>query len=217
MTNQAVEGQPGLTPQTPPAPQVAAAPAPAPADAPGQHAQPTIKVGDKVFAADDVTGILNAKTGLEAENKAIKAKLDAFETAQLSEKERLEKQIKETNEENAKLKRENLDTKVGQALRDKGIAINPKLLNLGVTDESQIETAVQNLIKENPALVSKSPGATTFPPGTVPPAAAPPSADVESEIKRKFETAKTTAEFAQADKELAAMRGTTARKEDRII
>lgn len=178
-----------------------------PGDAPGKNAQPTIKVGDKVFAADDVTGILNAKTGLEAENKAIKAKLEAYETEKLSEKEKLEKQIKAKDEENATLKQAMLNTKVGSALAAKGVTIKPELLNLNVTDESQIENAVQKLISENPGLVTK-PGQQFIPPGHAAPPGNPPGAtDKEAELMERYSRAVSKEDLAAIDKEYYELRG----------
>lgn len=175
----------------------------------GNNGQPsTIKVGDKEFRAEDVLGILNAKAGLEAEKAELKKKLDSFETEKLSEKEKLEKSNKELAEENARMKRSVLDSKIAHALAAKGVTLNPALLNLGITDESQIETAVQNLINENPALAGKAAaGAQAAPPGSAPPAGSPPGGDIEKELESAFANATTMAEFKEAEKKLYAARG----------
>lgn len=183
-------------------------PAAPPREPAGDKGQPsTIKVGDKEFRAEDVLGILNAKAGLEAEKADLKKKLDAFESEKLSEKEKLEKVNRELAEENARMKRSVLDSKVAQALAAKGVALNPALLNLGITDESQIETAVQNLIKENPALLHKGAGQPPGPPGTAPPSDPPPGGDIEKDLEQAFSRATSLKEYKEIEARLYALRG----------
>lgn len=179
----------------------------------GDHGQPTIKIGDKTFAASDVEGILNAKAGLEREKAEMKKKIDEYEAAKLSDKEKLEKEKSDLAAENAALKKSVLTSKIQAALDAKGVKVKAEILNLQVADESQIETAVQNLIKDNPVLVSKATPGGNVPPGTAPPAGAPPSADAEAELKRKFDKAKTPQEFEQAEKEYANLHGPHTREE----
>jgi hypothetical protein len=189
-----------------------------PVDAPGNNAQPTITIGDKKFTADDVEGLFNAKVGLERANTEKQKKLDEIEASKLSDKERLEKEKSDLAAENAALKKSVLTSKIQAALDAKGVKIKADILNLQVTDESQIDTAVQNLIKDYPALVSKaSPGTGNVPPGTVPPAGAPPSEDAEAEIRRKFENAKTPQEFEQAEKEYSNLTGRHTREERKAL
>jgi hypothetical protein len=205
MPEKPVEGQAPISP----APQVAAAaPAPAPGDAPGQHAQHTIKVGDKEFRADDVQGILNAKAGLEAEKNELKKKLDAYETEKLSEKEKAEKRTKDLETENAALKKSVFTSKVQRALDAKGIKVNASILALDVMDESQIDAAVQKLVTENPGLAGKPAGPDQhLPPGSHSPTDAPPATDREEDFKKRFDEARTDAEFEKIDAEYRAYRG----------
>lgn len=201
-----VEGAPAAPPVAPPR------------EPAGTQGQPTITVGDKTFAASDVEGILNAKNGLEREVAEQKKKINEFETAKLSEREKLEKEKADLAMENAALKKSVMTSKIQAALDAKGVKIKADILNLQVTDESQIDGAVQNLIKDNPGLVSKAaPGTGNIPPGTAPPAGAPPSADAEAEILRKFENAKTPEEYKQAEKEYANLTGRHTREERKAL
>jgi hypothetical protein len=197
------QGKPSAVDGAPAAP--AAAPPREPAGTNGQPS--TIKVGDKEFRAEDVQGILAAKAGLEAEKGELKKKLDAYESEKLSEKERLEKEKKTLAEENAALKRSVLNGKVSQALAKAGVAIKAELLNLQITDESQIETAVQNLIRENPALVIRAAGGQPAPPGAPSPASPPPGGDIEKELEQGFANCSTLKEYKELETRLYAMRG----------
>ena len=184
----------------------------------GKQGQPIIKIGDNTFTPEDVQGLLGKATGLEQANIEMKKKIDALEAKELTEKQLLEKQTKQLTEENASMKKTLLNGKIERALAAKGVNLKSEYLNLGVTDESQIETAVQKFINENPGAVgSGKPLPGNIPPGMSPPAGAPPSGDSEAELMQKFKAARTPEEFAKLNAEYHNMRGTHPREEGKII
>jgi hypothetical protein len=217
MTEQPGAGQAGAS-QTPPAQQAGAENlAAASGDAQSKHAQPTIKIGDKTFAASDVEGIYNAKIGLDRENADLKKKLDEYESRGLTVQQKLEKEKADLAAENAALKKSVLNSRIQAALDAKGVHVKAGILNLEIADESQIEGAVQKLVSEYPGLVGSKPLPGNIPPGMPPPAGAPPASDSEAELMQKFRNARTSEELAKLNAEYHNLRGTHPREEGKII
>jgi len=175
-----------------------------------QHAE-SIKIGDNVFTAAQIEAAIRAKTGLEATNKDLKTKLDAAEAKDLSDKEKAEKENVTLKEENAKLKAANLNAKIQRKLDEKGVKFTAEAWNHGITDENQIDDAVQKLIKENPGIVKAggpaAPGIVTPPVGSAPPVETPGAGNAEAELMQKYAKAKTPVEIAALDKEYYDLRG----------
>ena len=185
-----------------------------PGDAPGQHAQQaTITIGNQVFSVTDVQGILSAKKGLETEITAIKAKLSAIETKDMSEKDKAMKEAETLRAENAKLLKTQIDTLIDIEFVKAGVQIKAADWNHGISDPSKVTEAVQNFVKERPGLVKApgqpGPGVTSPPPGTAapPPGTAPANSDLTKEMAERYARAKTQAELAELDKEYYALRG----------
>ncbi|HUX29236.1 MAG TPA: hypothetical protein VMV78_01270 [Thiobacillus sp.] len=182
-------------------------------DAGSQNAQPvqSIRIGNNVFTTADIEAVIKAKMGLDATNKDLKTKLDAAEAKDLSDKEKAEKENVTLKEENLKLKAANLNAKIQRKLDEKGVKFTAEAWNHGITEESQIDEAVQKLIKENPGIVKAAgpaaPGTVTPPVGSAPPVETPGAGNFEAELMQKYAKAQTPAEIAALDKQLYDLRG----------
>lgn len=187
-------------------------------------AEATITVGDQVFKASDVQGILTAKRGLEKEKKDLEAKLAEHEKAKLSDVEKAQADAKKAKEDNARLAKRLADSIVQAELDKAGIKIKAEHLNLGIEGEGDALEKVQKFIKDNPGLATTQQGTagqvntSGLPAGQSPsPAAAATAADKEKQLIEAFNNAKTAKEWEAAKKALDEFRGTASGSSRQIL
>jgi len=187
-------------------------------------AEAAITVGDQVFKASDVQGILTAKRGLEKQNKDLEARLAEHEKAKLSDVEKAQAEAKKAKEDNARLAKRLADSIVQAELGRAGIKIKAEDLNLGIEGEADALEKVQKFIKDNPGLATTPQGAagqvntSGLPAGQSPsPAAAATAADKEKQLIEAFNNATTPAQYAAAKKALDEFRGTPSGSSRQIL
>jgi len=182
---------------------------------------------------EDAKAVLAAKGGLETqlgeykkELGTLKEKLESYETKDLSEKQRLEREAETLRQENERLQAQNITNAINAAFSKHNVNFKPEHWAHGIKDVSEVEGAVQTLIKDNPHLVATSPpgpgqGQGGSPPagqggqGYAPPSGhgpgpggPPPGLDHENKLAKDFESASSVEDLNKLEGQYHNLRGT---------